>query len=141
MSCKRGTHDSAKIILFLCCFWALQIIYRLMCDWSLTMQKMLCLNNFLEQYLLQSSLRLNQSCSIGYHYCFSFNKKNYSSFNFFFQARWRGYFTRRQIELEVGRRLSEVRHKVEEARKNATEENKLCNRWNLESFIQTTVYL
>jgi hypothetical protein len=54
--------------------------------------------------------------------------KNSSSLNLIFQARWRGYFTRRQIQLEVARRLAEVRHKVEEARKNATEEKKLCNR-------------
>ena len=48
-----------------------------------------------------------------------------------FQARWRGFLVRRKIQLEVARRLAEVRQKVEEAKKNATEEKKLCNRLTL----------
>ena len=50
---------------------------------------------------------------------------------FFFclvQAHWRGYRFRKGVKEEQARRLAEVRAKMSEAAKNATEAKKLCNR-------------
>ena len=45
-----------------------------------------------------------------------------------FQAHWRGYRFRKGVKEEQARRLAEVRAKMSEAAKNATEAKKLCNR-------------
>ena len=44
------------------------------------------------------------------------------------QANWRGYRFRKSVKEVQARRLAEVRAKMSEAAKNATEAKKLCNR-------------
>lgn len=45
-----------------------------------------------------------------------------------FQSYWRGYKARKALKAEAAQQLAEVRKRVDEANRMATEDKKLCNR-------------